>query len=172
MGHQNGYHILFLVQKITDRLDAGEQAILRIVRRFYGEPVLRRIVLLLTYSDVADTDEEISNMVKEAKADVVAAVGGDIAYAVPINNHVSRVDMNGKDRLKSGREMVSAIHDIVCSEDLEPEPFQPAEVDYATVVRYVEEEVEKHPNLKKDALLATVLRFVPIQGKKNLCSIL
>merc|ERR1712087_554461 len=65
--HQNGYHVLFLVQKITDRLDAGEQAILRIVRRFYGESVLRRIVLLLTYSDVADTDEEISNMVTEGR---------------------------------------------------------------------------------------------------------
>jgi len=170
--HANGYHVLFLVQKITDRLDAGEQAILRIVRRFYGEPVLRRIVLLLTYSDVADTDEEISNMVKEAKADVEAAVGGDIACAIPINNHTSRVAVNGKDRLNSGREMMAVIHDIVCSEDLEPEPFQPAEVDYITVVKYVEEEIEKHPHLKKDALLATVLRFVPVRGKKNLCSIL
>jgi len=107
--HQNGYHVLFLVQKITDRLDAGEQAILRIVQRFYGEPVLRRIVLLLTYSDVADTDEEISNMIKEAKADVEAAIGGEIACAIPINNHVSRVDLYGKDRLMSGREMACVI---------------------------------------------------------------
>merc|ERR1712232_442061 len=107
--HQNGYHVLFLVQKITDRLDAGEQAILRIVRRFYGESVLRRIVLLLTYSDVADTDEEISNMIMEAKADVETAVGGDIACAIPINNRVSRVDLYGKDRLMSGREMACVI---------------------------------------------------------------
>merc|ERR1712232_1053829 len=115
-----------------------------------------RIVLLLTYSDVADTEMEISNMVAEAKADVEAAVGGDIAFAVPINNHASRVDVKGNDRLKSGREMISVIHDIVCSEDLGPVPFQPAEVDYNTVVKYVEEEIEKHPLLKKDALLATV----------------
>merc|ERR1712232_1510009 len=92
---------------------------------------------------------EISNMVKEAKADVEAAVGGDIACAIPINNHVSRVDVYGKDRLMSGREMVSVMHDIVCAEDLGPEPFQPAEVDYVTVVKYVEEELEKHPHLKK-----------------------
>merc|ERR1712228_685205 len=125
--HQDGYHVLFLVQKITDRLDAGEQAILRIVRRFYGEQVLRRIVLLLTYSDVADK-EDIKRMTQEAKEDVVAAVGGEIAYAVPINNHVSRVDAFGKDRLKSGREMFAVIHDIVCSPEFAPEPFQPEQI--------------------------------------------
>merc|ERR1712232_200140 len=169
--HLDGYHVLFLVQKITDRMDAGEHAILRIFRRFYGESVLRRIVLLLTYSDVVD-EEEIKSMAKEAKDDVEAVVGGGIAYAVPINNHASRVDAYGKDRLKSGREMVSVIHDILCSKDLGPEPFRPTEVDYITVVKYVEEEVEKHPNLVKDALLAAVLRFVPVRGKNNLCSIL
>jgi len=60
----------------------------------------------------------------------------------------------------------------VCSDDLGPEPFQPAEVDYSTVVKYVEEELEKHPHLKKEALLATVLRFVPVRGRKQLCTIL
>merc|ERR1712232_135310 len=170
--HQNGYHVLFLVQKFNDRLDAGEQAILRIVKKFYGEPVLRRIVLLLTYSDVADADEELSSMALEAKHDVSEAVGGDIGYCVPINNHKDRVDVNGRDRVKSGREMISVIHDIVCSEDIGSEPFVPAEVEFETVVKYVEEEVAAHPNLKKDALLAAVLRFVPVRGKKKLCAIL
>merc|ERR1712232_443047 len=170
--HQNGYHVLFLVQKLEDRLDAGEQAILRVVRRFYGESVLRRIVLLLTYSDTIDTEEEITSIALEAKVDVSSAVGGDIGFCVPINNHKDRVDIMGKDRLKSGREMISVIHDIICSEELGPEPFIPEEVEFAAVVKYVEEEVQKHPNLKKDALLGAVLRFVPVKGKKKLCAIL
>jgi hypothetical protein len=169
--HQNGYHVLFLAQKITDRLDAGELAILRIVHRFYGKAAHRHIVLLLTYSDVLDSEDEITRMSMEAKADVEAEIGGEISRFIAINNHPTRTDAAGKDRQKAGREMISVIHDIVCSEE-GPDPFRPREVEYETVVKYVEEEAEKNPALKKDALLEAVLRFVPCNGRKKLCAIL
>jgi hypothetical protein len=169
--HQNGYHVLFLVQKITDRLDAGEQAILRIFRRFYGVEACRRIVLVLTYSDVSDTEEEISQMCLEAKADVEKELGAEILRAIAITNHPSRSDAKGNGRVKGGREMISAMYDVVCSES-GAVPFKPAEEDYETIVGYVDEEVEKHPGIKKDALLGAVLRFVPVKGKKKLCAIL
>merc|ERR1712232_203835 len=169
--HQHGYHIIFVVQKITDRLDAGERAVLRIVRRFYGETACRHIVLLRTHSDVCETPEEISLMTQEAKVDVEMEMRGHIAGVIAINNHASRSDTVGKDRVMSGWDMVSAIHDVVCYMP-SPEPFKPSEVDYDTVVEYVNEEAERNHTIKKDIILAAVLRLVPVTDKRRNCAIL
>jgi hypothetical protein len=167
--HQDGYNCIFIVEKITDRLDATEQIILRALKKFYGDAVCPHIVLLLTHSDVMDSSEEITRMVAEAQEDVERELGAKIFRALAINNHQSNVDAAGMDRARAGQEMIAAIHDLVSAI---PEPFKPPEVDLDAVVWYVDQEVELNPSVAKESVLAAVLRFIPVIGKKQLCSIL
>jgi len=167
--HQDGYHVLFVVQKITDRLDATEQIILRALKKFYGDAVVPHIVLLLTHSDVLDDAEEINRMVAEAQADVEKELDATNLVTIAINNHASKADAEGRDRARAGKDMVRAIHSIVCKMH---EPFRPPEVELDAIVGYVDGECERNPALKKESVMSAVLRFIPVIGKKNLCSIL
>jgi hypothetical protein len=167
--HQEGYHVLFVVEKITDRLDATEQVILRTLKKFYGEAVCHHVVLLLTHSDVLDDEEEIQRMVAESKADVENELGHSIAAAIPINNHPSKADSSGRDSAQGGHEMLGAISDIVAKF---PEPFKPPEVDYDAVAWYVDEEVERTPGVDRNMVLRAVLRFIPVANMDKLCLIL
>jgi predicted GTPase len=167
--HQDGYHVIFVVQKITDRLDATEQIILRALKKFYGDAVVPHIVLLLTHSDVLDDAEEIDRMVVEAQADVEKELDAKFSATVAINNHVSKADAAGRDRARAGKDMVQAIHSVVCKMN---EPFKPPEVELDAIIGYVDEEIERNPNLKKESIMSAVLRFIPVIGKKDLCNIL
>merc|ERR1712232_244272 len=132
--HQDGYHVLFVVEKITDRLDATEQIILRALKKFYGDAVCPHIVLLLTHSDVLGDPEEIERMIGEARADVEKELGSPIAAALAINNHPSKSDEAGLDRAMSGCHMITAIHDVVVKMH---EPFKPPEVELDAVISYL-----------------------------------
>jgi len=167
--HQDGYHVLFVVEKITDRLDATEQIILRALKKFYGDAVCPHIVLLLTHSDVLDDQEEIERMIGEARADVEKELGAPIANALAVNNHPCKSDEAGLDRAMSGRHMIKAIHDVVVKMH---EPFKPPEVELDAVIWYVDQEVERNPSVEKDNVLAAILRFIPVIGKKNLCTVM
>jgi len=111
--HQDGYHVIFVVQKITDRLDAAEQIILGAIHRFYGQAAGPHIVLLLTHADMLDSADEIARMVAASKRDVEARLGHAIAQALPVNNHFDRVAPDGQDRVRTGTRMIATIHDIV-----------------------------------------------------------
>jgi len=166
--HQDGYHVLFVVEKITDRLDATEQIILRTLKRFYGEAVCHHVVLLLTHSDVLDDEEEITRMIAESKVDVEKELGHGIAAAIAVNNHPSKADSSGRDRAKAGHDIIRAIHDVVTKF---PEPFKPPEVAYEDVAWYVDEEVERNPAVQKETVLNALLRFIPMKNMKNICLI-
>jgi len=152
--HKDGYHVLFVVEKITDRLDASEQIILRTVKKFYGEAVCRHIVLLLTHADGLDDKEEIDRMIAEARADVEKELGSSISTAIAINNHKNKSDATGRDRITSGRDMIRAIHDIVCEFH---EPFKPPEVEYEALLWFVNEEIQRNPAVKRDAVLVRLV---------------
>merc|ERR1712110_1402135 len=113
--------------------------------------------------------EEIDRMVSEAQADVEKELDAKISATIAINNHASKADAAGRDRARAGKDMVQAIHSVVCRMH---EPFRPPEVELDDIIGYVDQEIERNPNLKKESIMSAVLRFIPVIGKKNLCSIL
>merc|ERR1712232_876362 len=157
MGHQDGYHVLFVVEKITDRLDATEQIILRALKKFYGDQVCPHIVLLLTHSDVLDDEEEIDRMVAESRADVEKELDAQISVAIAINNHPSKADAAGRDRDRAGKEMIAAIYEVVSKIH---DPFKLPDVNLDDIVWYVDQEVERHPsNPDRNSVMGAVMRF-------------
>ena len=138
--HRDGYHVVFVLLKITDRIDAAEQIILGVIRRFYGEDVGPHVVLLLTHADTLDSTEEITRMVEGAKLAVEEELGQQIACAIPINNHPSKVAPNGQDYTMTGTIMIEAIRDVVVANS---KPLEPMEVDLAEIKQFIEEECNK-----------------------------
>merc|ERR1712232_621722 len=98
---------------------------------------------------------------------------GEVAGAVAINNHASKFDQKGKNRIKSGRDMIAEMYGVLCSL-AGPEPFKPSDVDYGTALRYVDEEVARNPQINKTTLLMAIERLIPVTGRKrrSFCNIL
>merc|ERR1712232_842166 len=167
--HQDGYHCLFVVEKITDRLDATEQIILRALMKFYGDKVCPHIVLLLTHSDVLDDEEEIDRMVEESRTDVEKELGAPICSAIAINNHASKADAAGRDRARAGRDMIASIYDVILKTE---DPFKPPDVNIDDIVWYVDQEIERHPkNPDRSSVMNAVLGFFGA-SKNGGCAIL
>lgn len=126
--HKDGYHVIFVVQKITDRLDTAETAVLSAVKQFYGTGAGPHTVLLLTHADVLDSHGEIVRQVAEAKKDVEGVLGHPIFRAVAINNHASRATVAGASSRDSGVDLVQVIHDVICNHHSPIVPPTPAHV--------------------------------------------
>lgn len=166
--HADGYHVLNIVQKITDRLDASEQIILGAIRRFYGDAATDHICLLLTHADTLDTAEEIERMVAEAKADVEKELGYPIAAAIAVNNHVDKIAPNGQTRVTTGEMMIGVVRDIVVRNH---QPFKPPPVPAREVRQYVEEESKKR-GIKFEDVFKAVVSIIPILGSSSACTVL
>jgi hypothetical protein len=138
--HKDGYHVIFVLLKITDRMDAAEQIILGVIRRFYGEGVGQHVVLLLTHIDNLDTSDEIERLVAGAKSSVEEELGQSIACAIPVNNHLKKIAPNGQDIAKTGTMMLEAIRDIVAANST---PFTPLDVEVQEIKNYIAEECAK-----------------------------
>ena len=122
--HGRGYHVVFLVQSITDRNSAATTAALTMARNVYGDQCSAHLVVILTKADLLTTQAEQDTMVAEYCADM-AGLFGQVLPVLAVTLEDGSQMRNGQTVADGMKQVWTAALNLVLAQPVALQPPTP-----------------------------------------------